>query len=74
MKEFFNNDSNKSMGRLLAFIATISGIATGCAISIIVSIKSGDIGTNTAVFLGSLVALGVGGKVAQKVAERKKVK
>jgi hypothetical protein len=72
MKAFFKDDKGVfSMGRLLAFLAGISGISVGCMICIITALKGGDMGSNAAFYLTGLVAIGIGGKAAQKFGEKK---
>lgn len=73
MSNYFEDDNgSKSMGRLLSFCSTWVGLILGSTVSILATWKGGDVGATVGMIVASFVAVGIGGKVAQKFAEKDK--
>ncbi len=66
MKGFFKEGEKLSMGRLLAFVTTL----TGLTIAVITAVKGNANPSIVTVTLG-LVGTGLGSKVLQKLKEKK---
>ena len=72
MKSFFLDSDNKpSMGRLLSFVASCTGIMLFCFISVWSVIKGMPVDSGIVTGCTWLVGLGIGGKAASKIGEKK---
>ena len=68
----FSDDGKISMGRVLSFSATCWGLLMLSIVSIMALFKNNDVGMNVAIAWVTVIGLGFGAKVTQKLIEKKK--
>jgi len=68
----FTETGKTSMGRLLAFVATVTGLVIFAGLSVIAQLKGMDLGANITNGCIWIISAGILGKGLSKFAEKKK--